>query len=844
MAGECDRGGGECACDGGAAPGSYLPRRYEEDDDRLLWVALLGCHPLQREIEELYENQFRDRWCCYLLLDRLVEASAWRASDSAPSASPSPSSLPATTTDAPREEEEASPEGGSQIVDLDDLRARGLQILAQCYDPSLRPGEESSPEATEDPFSIFLGGGPGGGEPAAGERLLRRHLPSCTHRQLQAERDRILAANATLSNALLQAWQRRQATSSRGEEGARLVRIEYHDSPNPRFQRFRLHLAAARPAPVPGARPPDAPILLLPCLGRVVSDGLDETCLFLVDEFWDRVRGECHYHPPAGLRRALSPPLRRFFRSGLARSPSPSSSSTTTQQQRESVLCLLAGFRPRYPLAAYLHGPAGTGKSSFVRAFSRALEGVLRRHADPSLGAVHVVKQLLNKPLPDLELDLELRRNNNDMSLSGLLAGRRDRSGAVVLALEEVPPPSRRPDGGPAARDPDQQSALEVLAERLSGRTGARALESHVRSNGAVRSGAGSDPSVVALLASNYGLADESRAMLQSVELFENLTVVPVTAVEGQDRLEFATSYLRRCADRQVGIRLGVVQRRDQPETSLTRLSSERRPTATTLDLREFDTGTGDARPLVRRLRMVAYYVAAHLCVRPRAKNGASGRADCALQTGKLTIVQRHDGECSIQEAANQTILVLRAGAVSNILVPADGFASSFFSPRTSRVLASLSRDVHERDLPLVELATLIEFWWTGTLAPAVILSQDKRTIQSLLTTLSTIDGVHALPGIDASSYRMMKSLYEPVDTPNLRDDIRRLGAGADVVVELRCRDGGSQLRIREMIEDTPSMTAYSTDRSALHKEGILFLVHVDGDVITPQIRSRASLVL
>jgi hypothetical protein len=125
-----------------------------------------------------------------------------------------------------------------------------------------------------------------------------------------------------------------------------------------------------------------------------------------------------------------------------------------------------------------------------------------------------------------------------------------------------------------------------------------------------------------------------------------------------------------------------------------------------------------------------------------------------------------------------------------------------------------------------------------------VILSQDKRTIQSLLTTLSTIDGVHALPGIDASSYRMMKSLYEPVDTPNLRDDIRRLGAGADVVVELRCRDGGSQLRIREMIEDTPSMTAYSTDRSALHKEGILFLVHVDGDVITPQIRSRASLVL
>jgi hypothetical protein len=91
----------------------------------------------------------------------------------------------------------------------------------------------------------------------------------------------------------------------------------------------------------------------------------------------------------------------------------------------------------------------------------------------------------------------------------------------------------------------------------------------------------------------------------------------------------------------------------------------------------------------------------------------------------------------------------------------------------------------------------------------------------------------------------MMKSLYDPTNTPNLRDDIMKKGRGGGVycAVELVCTDANAQLCIREIIEDSPSMTAFSTLRSALYKEGLFFGVYVNGD-ITPEVRSRASLIL
>ena len=63
------------------------------------------------------------------------------------------------------------------------------------------------------------------------------------------------------------------------------------------------------------------------------------------------------------------------------------------------------------------------------------------------------------------------------------------------------------------------------------------------------------------------------------------------------------------------------------------------------------------------------------------------------------------------------------------------------------------------------------------------------------------------------------------------------------MAVGLNCPSRDSQLCVREMLEDSPSMTAFSTSKSALYKTGLLFGVYVNGD-ITPEVKSRASIII
>jgi len=131
-------------------------------------------------------------------------------------------------------------------------------------------------------------------------------------------------------------------------------------------------------------------------------------------------------------------------------------------------------------------------------------------------------------------------------------------------------------------------------------------------------------------------------------------------------------------------------------------------------------------------------------------------------------------------------------------------------------------------------------------LAPAVVVSRDVGVIRYLVDALFASGGAHRLPAVNPEEYKMMRSLYDPRDVPNLREDILALGGGNGgpfVAAELLCATPDGQMCIREMIEDSPSATAFSTGRSALHKDGLFFGVHVKGEV-TPEILSRASLFI
>jgi len=85
-------------------------------------------------------------------------------------------------------------------------------------------------------------------------------------------------------------------------------------------------------------------------------------------------------------------------------------------------LLLNAHFVPTYPLCFYFHGKAGSGKSSLVRNFSYALNTTIEDFVDPEV-MVRMVKQNLNKPYDVLELEFDLRPNNNDLSVMSIIQG-------------------------------------------------------------------------------------------------------------------------------------------------------------------------------------------------------------------------------------------------------------------------------------------------------------------------------------------------------------------------------------------------------------------------------------
>ena len=126
-------------------------------------------------------------------------------------------------------------------------------------------------------------------------------------------------------------------------------------------------------------------------------------------------------------------------------------------------------FTPTYPLSLYLYGSAGAGKSSLVRALLPALNTAIGEHCDPEL-LVRFVKQNLNKPFATLQLELDLRPNNNDYSVMSIIQGRRmtlaqSKPGLVLVALEEMP-------SDVEGSDPKQDDVGRLIGMRFSGRKG------------------------------------------------------------------------------------------------------------------------------------------------------------------------------------------------------------------------------------------------------------------------------------------------------------------------------------------------------------------------------------
>ena len=390
--------------------------------------------------------------------------------------------------------------------------------------------------------------------------------------------------------------------------------------------------------------------------------------------FWAHL-GAGGYEPPRELVAAASGPLAAWVASGLSFGAG-------------GVVPLGATFEPTTPLALYIFGAAGAGKSSFVRHLVSALALAVNELLDPQMevsrGAllsfslsldackgvgwvqrdlrgrraqpvvnstvllyththtqlvpaasllgprsaavpvdmqqVRFVKHNLNKPLRELKHELQLRPNNNDLSVMSIIQGRRQtfsqtKRGLVVIALEEVPPEhTSRLLGGcdDGYEDPEdrmeQEPILAHLAERFRGIDG--------------------DATLIPVLTSNYRLGEGAAARLAELRMFRGVVEVEVKGVSGAGRAALASRLFLALLAAQTqsndgesggsrggsGADGGLGGSGDgasggggpggksyQGGGSVTWLEPE---------LGDLDLGTGDTRLLILRLRVAAFFAA------------------------------------------------------------------------------------------------------------------------------------------------------------------------------------------------------------------------------------------
>jgi len=365
-----------------------------------------------------------------------------------------------------------------------------------------------------------------------------------------------------------------------------------------------------------------------------------------------------------------------------------------------------------------------------------------------------------------------------------------NKPGLVVVGLEEMA--SNRPEA-----DPNQLAVTQLISQRFSGRKGQYRLGDTPRNS--AKRGISGDASIIPLFTSNYLLEKPCVDAMGQLHMFSNLRTIKIEAISGNERKIFAEEYLRQA----------ILDRSPKWDPSFH------------VKMAILDEG-GDTRPLVRFLRMLAFYTSILIANVP-------GEVSCDWRIG----VSGTEESCTISIGSEEMLLKVTP---SKILVP---LIAQTFDSRVSCLVEKL----HSFNLaPPDELSAVLEFWLARTLAPAVIVSSDRDLVSKLRKAVQLLKNIHCIPEVDASQYKMTKSLYDPNDTPNLRDEILKLGRGTLVAIELFCETTDAQLCIREIIEDTPSMTAFSTEKSALHKSGLLFCCYCKD--ITPEIKSRASIIL
>ena len=704
-----------------------------------------------------------------------------------------------------------------------------------------------------------------------------------TEQQIEREWLALMGAHSSLANACL--WRFCVATgmhlqdatvltSAAAPDRARIVLLLYDRTVHSEQQRPRR-------------------FAWVPALSKLLAT-LDSAALAqqMVAQLWECMRRTQQIYVPSALRTQLEALLTEWFKSSL-----------TTH----GGLRVRASFMPRTQLCLYMHGAAGAGKSSSVRALLPALVATVRASLHPEMQG-GFVKQTLNKTLPDLALEFDRRPNNNDLSVVSVIEMAREPLTAteprlLLLSLEEMPPssaedPARLASGAAAHEAAGEAAAGEAVSTGDAGASPADAQLAVCSLLAEVFKRSAAHPDLVVCLTSNYALSPAAEETLRGCSAFKTVRAVPVAAVEGDERRAFAHAFLSDRLGRALMHAHGGAAERaptahaavQAPKPDDAALACEL-ASALTIEI-DLELGGGDVRPLVRHLRCLAAYAASMLtahavasvatlgegAVVAAAQAAAEDRRRLGLvlriapagtpqqgtdevRTGELSsfaqplqLALARDG--AGQGAAPIQTLSLRPGAHGNFAAT-DG---RHLDSHTRAVMDLVARS-HPDDPSLPSVALVVDLFLAGALAPAVLLCTSRPGATAMATTLldalaevlspagSTVfPGIGHIRDVDVTRIKMNKSLYDARDERSLRDEILDIKARVPrAAVELLAPNTQAELQIREMVEDSPSLVAHSVHKRILHKDGLLFVVRVganDPAAITPELISRASIVL